>query len=525
MLSMLNNINADSRNSQSSFNTFLLIIILLASALRVASLATVPNGFYHDEAVNGYEAYSIIKTYRDQYGSFLPLTFRALDDYRESPYIYLTAIFIRFFGLNEFATRLPAAATGILTVLVFYYLVREYSHTRMALISAFLLAINPWLVLNNRIAFRANLLPLLFCLSLFLFAKSFKQPKYLVISFLLFGISLHTYAAARGFVLVFVIGLCLIYRKHLWNHWKIALTGLSLFALITGFLALNVWLAPGGMQRAEAVGFAATLRQFVFQYVTYFSPKSLFITGEGGRSSLEGIGQLYHVEAITVLGGVFCMLKNGRQEKLHAVSFLWLLLYPFPAAAVSQFSSVRAIIGAPIFVIFSAYGLVNILSYCKSNARILQFAFAFIITVNFSLFYRYYFIDSPRKDAAEWQYGMRDTINYIENSNSNCAIVSHRLRRFNYFILFYSHYDPAVYQALPIDPSERQYSLDKYSIVRIADPEILQKHVQGNAQCLAVVFPEDIYRIKVSGYGVREAKMIRDFLNNEMIAILELQKT
>ena len=42
-------------------NIFLILIILIATALRLIELSSIPIGFNDDEAAFGYNAYSIIK--------------------------------------------------------------------------------------------------------------------------------------------------------------------------------------------------------------------------------------------------------------------------------------------------------------------------------------------------------------------------------------------------------------------------------------------------------------------------------
>jgi 4-amino-4-deoxy-L-arabinose transferase-like glycosyltransferase len=173
----------------------------LAFLLRVIFLGTIPNGFYCDEASDGYDAYSILQTGCDRYGEFLPLFLKGFgNDYRESIYVFLTLPFIKFFGLNELATRFPAAVIGTLTVITVYYLAKECFNNKVGLIAALFLAISPWHIQFSRIAFRAILLPWLFCLGVLFFAKSFRTPKYLPLSSLFFALSLYTYSSARVFV-------------------------------------------------------------------------------------------------------------------------------------------------------------------------------------------------------------------------------------------------------------------------------------------------------------------------------------
>ena len=130
--------NSSENNTQGHLRIYLLIILAIALFLRVLWLGTIPNGFSCDEASYAYDSYSILHTLRDQHGAFLPFFVRAIDDYREPLYILFAIPFIKIFGLNEFAARLPAAVIGVATVLVLYYLVRECFDGKTALVAAFI---------------------------------------------------------------------------------------------------------------------------------------------------------------------------------------------------------------------------------------------------------------------------------------------------------------------------------------------------------------------------------------------------
>ena len=104
----------------------LFLIILLAFFLRIYKLGSVPPSLYWDEASLGYNAYSILKTARDEHGKFLPLTnFAAFGDYKPPGYIYAAVPSIAIFGLNEFAIRFPSAFFGTLTVFLTYFLAKK----------------------------------------------------------------------------------------------------------------------------------------------------------------------------------------------------------------------------------------------------------------------------------------------------------------------------------------------------------------------------------------------------------------
>ncbi|MBU2577901.1 hypothetical protein KKA69_03645, partial [Patescibacteria group bacterium] len=76
-----------------NFNKILLVLILFFSFLvRIYSLEKIPPSLNWDEVSHGYNAYSIIKTGKDEWGITLPLIFRAYGDYKLPFYIYLTTI-------------------------------------------------------------------------------------------------------------------------------------------------------------------------------------------------------------------------------------------------------------------------------------------------------------------------------------------------------------------------------------------------------------------------------------------------
>ena len=60
---------------------WLFLIILLAFFLRIIKVGSLP-ALYTDEAAFGYNAYSILKTGRDEYNQPLPLILRSFGDYK-----------------------------------------------------------------------------------------------------------------------------------------------------------------------------------------------------------------------------------------------------------------------------------------------------------------------------------------------------------------------------------------------------------------------------------------------------------
>ena len=137
------------------------LVLLIAIVLRSWQLGSVPPSPDWDETALGYNAYSLIRTGMDEYGTRWPLVFRSFDDYKPPLYVYLTIPAVAAFGLETWVVRLPSVVMGVLAVMGTYMLVRELFYREkkrdlLALLSMGLLAISPWHIQFSRIAFEAN---------------------------------------------------------------------------------------------------------------------------------------------------------------------------------------------------------------------------------------------------------------------------------------------------------------------------------------------------------------------------------
>jgi 4-amino-4-deoxy-L-arabinose transferase-like glycosyltransferase len=133
----------------------LAVILLLAAALRLWHLGTLPPGFQFDEAHNALDAARVLK------GDFQP--FFTDNGGREPLNIYLYALAIGLLGRPQtvFAIRLVSALTGLLTVLaLFGFVARCYRDRFLGVLAAGFLAVSYWHVHFSRYAIRAVFAPL-----------------------------------------------------------------------------------------------------------------------------------------------------------------------------------------------------------------------------------------------------------------------------------------------------------------------------------------------------------------------------
>ena len=522
-------------------NLILPLILFLAFTIRVVGISSYPVGFTQDEAALGYDAYSLLETGKDQWGNSWPLVLRSFGDFKMPLYSYLAIPSIGIFGLNEFATRLPSAIIGTLAVLATYLMCRQILkdikfgiwNLEFGILPAFLLAISPWHISLSRGAFEANLTTFFIPLGIWLYFLGIEKPKYLIFSALAFGLNLFSYHSARIFTIMLIsVLLILNWRevKQLFiNNFKkvlptIAVFGVFLILLVNSLFAgsgrrasdvtifnpTDKWAAVSD-RRYEAVllGMPSEIARifsnkvsYIFHritsnYLSYLSPDFLFTEGvsEWSYGMIPGRGVLYTLEFIPILFGVAFYLK-GKGHKNMKLLLLWVIFAPIPAALSKGpgHSGTRAAVLMPAIQILSAYGIVSGLNFVKS--RFFSFAtynLGLLIVLGFYLvsltfFFEDYRYHSNVRGAKLMQYGMRETLEFIESIEDNYSeiLLSRSLSVPNIWVQFYLKVDPVQVQEatkqwvayekqgyVSIDQMS-QYSLGKYTFSGI-DKEGLAK--------------------------------------------------
>ncbi|HMT21197.1 MAG TPA: glycosyltransferase family 39 protein, partial [Promineifilum sp.] len=127
------------------------LVFLLAFALRVWNLTGIPPGLTHDEANHGREAIGVLN---GVFLYFFPLNYGS-----EPLYSYTVALFMALLGKGVFALRLVNALFGTLAVAATYAWAAPRLGRRTALLGAALMAVSFWPVAASREALRAGMLP------------------------------------------------------------------------------------------------------------------------------------------------------------------------------------------------------------------------------------------------------------------------------------------------------------------------------------------------------------------------------
>lgn len=141
-----------------SFTLFLAILVL-AVLMRLWQFPSIPSGLAWDEAAIGYNGYAVATVHRDEWLTFMPISFRSFGDYKAPLAIYISGVVTSLTGLTVWGVRLPFVLAGCAAVAVWYGILKSIwggQHTYLALVGALFLAISPWHIHFSRAAFESG---------------------------------------------------------------------------------------------------------------------------------------------------------------------------------------------------------------------------------------------------------------------------------------------------------------------------------------------------------------------------------
>jgi 4-amino-4-deoxy-L-arabinose transferase-like glycosyltransferase len=472
----------------------LFVILFLAFFLRIFFLNKFPSGFTPDEASFGYDAYSIIKTGKDQWGVSFPLILKSFGDYKSPLLTYLQIPFVALLGLNKLAIRLPNAIIGFLAVLATYLLVMELGKRYkfkikswiLASIASFLVAISPWHVMMSRGAFEANFITFFLPFGIYLFLKGLKDHKFLIYSSIIFGLNLFSYHSAKFITPVIVTGLIILFFKDLKKiSVKNLISPLGIFTVLLILLIYTFSLGGGAriaersiMQGSLEEGakikiesiqngmnpivarvlhnkYQVTLKRFISNYRQYFSVRFLFSKGpaETTYGMIPGFGVLYPFEILLLVGLVVAIFEKENRKILIPL-FFWLLISPVPAALSTGvgYSANRAVSMIPVIQIIISFGVLGWITIFKKMEKkymsILLVSLGIFAIYNFYQFINIYFINIPAISAKGMLYGNLEAFYWLkDNADGGINIqVSRRLSEPHIYYAFASKTDPKIYQ-------------------------------------------------------------------------------
>ena len=463
----------------------LILALIIGSFLRLYQLGLIPNALTWDEAAVGYNAYSILKTGRDEYGKFLPMIFKSFGDFKPGLYVYLTIPSIAILGLTEVAVRLPGAFFGILAILGLFLLVkelfREEKHAHLiASFSALGLAIMPLHVHFSRGAWETNVFCTLLLFSVYFLIRFIRSGKYLNWSLLLALLTLITYQAAK-MLTPMIIGLTiLVFWKPFFNNLKshlhkpLNLVIAVLASVFIIYILVGATLGEEGnrLKRLSIFGYRPeitqetknidgnnllslslfhnqsqlTTRLIAGRYLKHFSPKVLFYEGTAvvERGHFPGMGALQPFDFIWLILGLISLIKI-RNTKATILVLGLLFLSPLPGSlTLSDYSTVRSLFMTIPLAILLGLGY----SYSFTKFKYIFYPLLALTLLIFVYFTDLLFIHANYTYAREFQYGYREAVRFANRFPESKVVMTDVNGQPYIFYLFYTRFDPATYQSI-----------------------------------------------------------------------------
>jgi len=451
------------------------ILILLA----VISIIGVALFFYRfnqsppclnaDEVSFSYDAYSILKTGRDQYGNFMPLRFKSFGDFKLPLLTYLSVPFIEIFGLNIYGVRLVNFPFIIIFPFIIYLLAKEFFDSEIiALLSSFLINFAPGIITLSRQEHEGFTTLFFITLATLFFVKLVKKErlKYYLGFFTFLIIALFSYHSSRIWAGFFILASAFfVYKKKLSKLGFIALFSLVLLFSVTDVIYYPTRLKsllftsnPGfadktgefqgeGGSRLIYNKLTVASKDLVYEYIKYFSPQFMVTTGDQNvRFGYPGMSPITPVEYVFIFIGIYYLFKN--KEKWRFLLIAIFLFAPLSASlSWAEASVTRSVFIFVPTLLISSYGIINLSKNKKIVFALIAFVYLYFAFYSWDLYLNHY----PKRAyvVRAWQCGYKELMDYVKDNYNRFDkfYITRRNGQPYIFFLYYLKYSPQKYQS------------------------------------------------------------------------------
>ena len=474
----------DLRFKKKIYLLFLLLIFLTGFSVRFFWHNVSPPGFTADEAVFGYNAYSLLKTGKDEFGASWPIAMRAFGDWRPALYSYLVIPFVYIFGLTEMAVRMPSILLGSATIPVVMGISWILTKNKLVTILAGLtLALSPTHILISRFADMSTLSTFFLGMGAmwFLWWKKKTKHIYLIISAASFGLSALSYHNARVTGPLLVIALTILNLKIVKRHLAdvaiafgcgiMVLLPLILFIVKSPDLVLRrgkyesflgqkgyeikLWnlisTNPPGQNPIFTRFFynkpKIISEEFIEKFFSHFSPAFLFLSGDSHERFQTPSSGVYNFLLFFLLPVGFIVAL--RRKNLFILPIWWLLSPLISSIGIFTPNSLHTLDASIPAVVMAGIGAKKLADKFSGKTKILLVAGGVVIfSISLVSFLKGYFYDIPHSRELRWNWypktgELTGKINDL-TGNDNVIVVGNR--SMHEFIAFNNRVDPTTYQ-------------------------------------------------------------------------------
>lgn len=429
------------------------LVVFLAVFVYFWRLDGFPKGFYIDEALVGYSAYSLLLTGKDEWGMRWPMFLRFFGSYNPPIYTYLTISSIKMFGLNVFAVRFWSAVSGVVSILGICWLYGILWPKKYwgGIFAALFLTISPWAMLYARTGYEVHLAMSLLTLGLGCLYLGLENSRWWYGASILLSLSMYTAYAERIFVPIFLVGFFVIYRnKILKKVREVHFVGSLVIGVFLQLPHLLLLFTPAFLPKESLkvidMSLIEWVREVMSLYVGYFSPSSLFFWGDPDlQRSIPEIAVFLPWMVVPYFLGLWSLWRSKIDD---AIKFLLLMLvvFPIPAALTRDpFSSHRAFALVIPMILVLSFGLCWLQG--KLNKYLFWSGLLGVVIFSLLLLWRSWFVLMPER-ASYWMIGYERLAAVMnENRSQKYLIDQERVKPGYINLAFFLKIPPEIFQS------------------------------------------------------------------------------
>lgn len=504
---------------------YIVLITSLGSVVRLWQLDKLPNSLSADEVAFGYNAYSILKTGKDEFGHHLPLYFQSFDDYKNPVFGYILIPFIYLRGLSDWAIRFPSALSGAAVILLMFFITQKITRNiRLSLVTALLASVSPWLIQYSRVAIEMELALFLTLLGVWIFLEARNRAYFYPLSAIVFGLSFYTYHSSKVWTIFFGMVLFFLSVNYKSKRFLLVSTVIFLVLTIPYFTLLKtaqIGLRPYAIsvfsnretyftnakmiQEDQSLGQwtgrlihnrrLVFLSQAINGFLGVLNPQILFSQNEYNHPSVIRLFYLWQLPFLLI--GIVHILRN-RKMSIFILGWLLIGLVPGGLTIFPPFDR-RILLSSFPLLYLTALGLDRITQLFKLHQNyqttLGKIALLAVISASIYIYLHNYFIHGPHTVFDTWGNGSKDVVTLVGKLKQQYeqVIVSIRFNQPLIFFLYYEKYSPEKYLSEGGTISggylDERNNFDKYRFTVIKGDNLSEKnlyvwHTSENQPCL-----------------------------------------
>jgi hypothetical protein len=220
------------------------------------------------------------------------------------------------------------------------------------------------------------------------------------------------------------------------------LGGILAFSFFVSLLFVEPALLGGARLKQTSSAEDRTIQAVTKKYLAHFSYNYLFIEGDTNPRLSSQTGTFYKVDIAFLIIGILALVWGiFRGKKEYLIVLAWALMAPIPASITSEAPhAARAMFMTGSWHLIAALGVYTIINTFKNKyvKATISLVIASVLAVSLFGYLKNYFDVYTERYAIEWQYGMKQIVEFVKTHPEYDEVYMTAERQEPYiFYLFY----------------------------------------------------------------------------------------